>query len=133
MPPKPPHYGVYTRVVCSKIHGVGVIAIRPIRKRTPIFAGDDERLRWISKSTVKRLPKEIRRLYADFCIDKGEFYGCPSNFNRLTPAWYLNHSSSPNVTADSSYRFYALRDIRKNEELTVDYGTYSEVRRRRLR
>ncbi len=56
-------------------------------------------------------------------------YGCPKNFNQLTPSWYLNHSDHPNVAFDSNDEFFALRDIRANEELTVDYSTYSESSR----
>jgi len=74
------------------------------------------------------LPKEIRRLYDDFCIikDRGEMYGCPENFNLMTVAWYLNHSKNPNVGCDKDYIFSALKDIKKGEELTADYNTYNE-------
>jgi len=126
MASKLPHFSVYTRIGRSKIHGVGVIAIRPIRKGRHIFFPDDERLRWVKATEIRRLSKEIKRLYKDFCIKKGEKYGCPTNFNKLTPAWYLNHSVNPNVATDNNYRFYALRNIKKGEELTADYRTYSE-------
>src|SRR5438874_9338296 len=114
-----PHYGVYTRIAVSNIHGVGVKAIRPIKKGTYIFYGDESRFRWIKKKSLRHLPKEIRQLYDDFCIEIGGCYGCPSSFNSLTPASYLNHSVKPNVACDKTYRFHALRDIKANEELTV--------------
>lgn len=126
MPAKPPHFGVHTRIGRSKIHGVGIVAIRPIRKGTYIFFPDDDKLRWVNAAEVRRLPKEIRKLYEDFCIKKGKKYGCPVNFNKLTPAWFLNHSASPNVAIDDDYRFYALKNIAKGDELTTDYRTYSE-------
>jgi hypothetical protein len=72
------------------------------------------------------LPKEIKRLYNDFCIKKNGKFGCPTNFNKLTPAWFLNHSNSPNVAADKDYRFFALKNIKKDDELTADYNTYSD-------
>ena len=127
-----PHHQVFTRISQSKIHGVGVKAIRPIKKGTYIFSGDDARLRWIKGSELRGLSAEHRKLYDDFCIKSGSWYGCPQNFNLMTPAWYLNHSAKPNVACDRTYRFYALKDIKKGEELTTDYGTYSETRRRRL-
>ena len=65
-----PHKGVYTRLFRSPIHGVGVLAIRRIPKRMSIFFGDDDPLIWIKKSSLKRHPREIRRLYDDFCISK---------------------------------------------------------------
>ncbi|HTY39358.1 MAG TPA: SET domain-containing protein [Bacteroidota bacterium] len=128
-----PHENVYARIVASKIHGVGVKAIRPIKKGTHIFRGDNTKMIWIKKSEVTDLPREIKKLYNDFCVKKSGWYGCPANFNLMTPAWYLNHSTTPNVAIDRKYDFYALRNIRTDEELTVDYSTYSEVGRRRLR
>lgn len=130
---KLPHYKVYTRIGQSNIHGVGLFAIRPIRKGTHIFYGDDEDIIWVRAKKLKSLPKEIKRLYEDFCIKKDDFYGCPKNFNLLTPAWYLNHSDKPNIGCDKLYNFFALRDIKKGEELTVDYRKYSDVKRRRLK
>ena len=126
MPAKLPHYGVYTRIGRSYIHGVGIIAIQPIMKGAFIFLPDDDKLRWIKATAMKRLPKEIQRLYEDFCIKKGNKYGCPTSFNKLTPAWFLNHSENPNVAADKAYRFIALKNIKKGEELTADYNRYSD-------
>ena len=124
----PPHEGVYARIGRSRIHGVGVFAIRPIKKGTHIFHGDDDEIVWVEKSQLRGLPREIKRLYQDFSIvrRKGNVYGCPENFNRLTVAWYLNCSPHPNVRCDAEYRFFALRDIEAGEELTVDYKAYSE-------
>ncbi len=127
---RPPHFGVYTRIQPSRHHGVGVFAIRNIEKGAYIFYPDDEEIVWITKAKLKGLSREIRKLYEDFCIikDRGRTYGCPSNFNLLTVAWYLNESKNPNVGCDKNYRFYALRHIKKGEELTVDYDTYNEFR-----
>ena len=67
------------------------------------------------------------KLYDDFCIIKGNKYGCPINFNSLTVGWYLNESKeNPNVRATNDYDFIAIRDIKKGEELTVDYSTFSD-------
>lgn len=79
-----PHQGVCARLHASKIHGVGVFAIRDISKGTYIFPDDDEELIWIHKSDLGRLSAEERKLYDDFCILKDDVYGCPRNFNRLT-------------------------------------------------
>ena len=121
----PPHHGVYTRLAPSQIHGVGVVAIRSIPKGTFIFFGDEDDLRWVKKASMLRLHPEIRRLFKDFCVVRNGLYGCPNNFNQLTVAWYLNHSTTPNVEADKEYQFFALRKIQKGEELTADYSTYS--------
>jgi hypothetical protein len=123
---KLPHEGVYARVQASKIHGVGAFAIRRIPIGTYIFPDDDDELVWIDKGSLENLSAEDRKLYDDFCIIRGDLYGCPRSFNKLTPTWYLNESSTPNTAADREYRFYALRDIDEGEELTVDYSTYSD-------
>jgi SET domain-containing protein len=125
-----PHYGVYTRLRPSNIQpgGVGVFAIRAIPKGTDIFYGDDDPMVWVRKDKTNRLAPEIKHLYEYFTIIKGNKYGCPKNFNQLTLSWYVNHSKSPNVGCDKEYKFYALRDIKKGEELTADYNTYNESR-----
>ena len=96
-----------------------------------IFPDDNDPIIWIKENKIKRLPSELRRLYADFCIirERDRNYGCPRSFNRLTVAWYLNRRKSgqkPNVGCRQDYTFYALRDIKPGEELTVNYRTYSE-------
>jgi hypothetical protein len=122
-----PHKGVYVRLRPSDLHdaGIGVFAIRPIPKNTKIFAGENEEIVWRDASS---LPKkgELRRLYDDFAIIREKVYGCPTSFNRLTPAWYINESKKPNVRCDENYDFYSLRDIDDGEELTVDYSTFSD-------
>lgn len=123
-----PHIGVYTRIRCSKIHGVGVFAILKIKKGTYIFEGDDAEMVPIKNPNLKKFPIEIRKLYKDFSvIDKNNTYWCPKNFNVLTVGWYLNASKNPNVACDKkTFNFFALRNIKVGEELTVDYDTYSE-------
>jgi hypothetical protein len=64
--------------------------------------------------------------YEDFAIIKRQRCGCPVSFNRLTPAWFLNESKTPNVRCDENYDFYTVREIATDEELTVDYSTFSQ-------
>jgi len=122
-----PHDSVYTRLAPSNIHGVGVFAIRDIPKDANIFSGDSSKMVWVDRSEIENSDVEIKKLYDDFCIIKGNKYCCPDNFNNLTVGWYLNESTDdPNVRCDEKFDFYALRDIKKGEELTVDYSTFSE-------
>ena len=123
-PSRPPHHAVSTRLKPSKIHGVGVFAIKGIPKGTKLFTYDLDELRWVKKSDLKKLHKEIAKLYQDFAVFKDGRYGCPNNFNRLTMSWYLNDSKRPNVRCDTSYNFWTLRNIKAGEELTVDYSSY---------
>jgi hypothetical protein len=128
----PPHDNVYTRLRPSGVAtgGVGVFAIRRIKKGTRLFLGDNEEMVWVEQETFSNQPTEIRKLYHDFAVLSGGQYGCPQNFNRLTMAWYLNEpkgGETANVgSLKETYDFVAVRDIRAGEELTVDYSTYSE-------
>jgi hypothetical protein len=121
------HSGVYVRLKPSKLHasGVGVFAIKTIPRNTKVFAGENEEILWVPKSS---LPKggPIRRMYDDFAIVRDGWYGCPPSFNRLTPAWYMNDSKTPITRCDENYDFYTLREIRVGEELTVDYASFSD-------
>jgi SET domain len=123
-----PHAFAYTRLRPSKVAkgGVGVFAIRKIKKGARVFLGDRDEMVWIEEGSLPKTPLEVRRLYDDFAVIKGKRYGCPPSFNRLTIAWYLNDSKKPNLRSDADYEFFALRDVEPGEELTVDYSTYSD-------
>ena len=125
-PVQVPHRKVYARLRPSLIHGVGAFAIVDIPKDTYVFEPDDNPTVKIAADEIRTLPVAIRQLYQDFCVLKEGTYECPASFNNLTPSWYLNHSRTPNVAADSALKFYATRDIQTGEELTADYGSYSE-------
>lgn len=125
-----PHIGVYARLKPSNVHGVGVFAIRDIPKGANIFSNDTSQMRWILKKQFLDVKPEIRRLYDDFCVIKGNKYGCPENFNSLTVAWYINEppkGKSPNVKCDKDYNFIASRKIKEGEELFVNYSDYSDL------
>jgi len=122
-----PHDNIYTRLQRSPIHGVGVFAIRDIPKETNVFGNDETEMVWIDIDTTSNIDSELKRLYADFCVAKNNKYGCPKNFNMLTVGWYLNESKdNPNVRCTKNYDFITLRDIKKGEELTANYSTFSE-------
>ncbi len=122
-----PHDNVYTRLGVSKIHGVGVFAICNIPKGTNIFGNDECEMVWIDEDDIGNIDSELKRLYDDFCVIKNGKYGCPKNFNMLTVGWYLNESKdNPNVLCTGDYDFIALRNIKKGEEITIDYSKYSE-------
>ena len=114
--------------------GLGVFAIRKIKKDTVLFSGDVDEIRWINADELPR-NKALREFYERFAIVKNgkngkpKRYGCPRNFHRLTTSWYINDprpSEKPNVVCDENYDFRTLRDINEGEELTVDSSSYSD-------
>jgi hypothetical protein len=124
----PPHGGLYTRLQPSKIHGVGVFAIKKIKKGTRLFSEDLDEMRWVNVNDLPR-QKQLRQFYEDFAIWKNGRCGCPAHFHRLTMSWYLNDppaGQKPNVECDDNYEFKASRDIKRGDELTVDSNTYSD-------
>ena len=121
-----PHEGVYARIGSSRLHGVGVRAIRDIPAGTLVFRRESERVAWVSRAAVRRLPAAIRHLYEDFGMVWGDRIGVPPTLNMLSVGWYVNHSGRPNVEAGEDGRFRTLRRIRKGEELTADYRTFTD-------
>ncbi len=89
----------------SPIHGKGLFAKKQIRKGTRIgtYEGprakrDDTYVLWVQN-------------------DNGRWVGIDGK-NDLR---YLNHSSKPNAEFEAD-ELYAIRTIRKDEEITFDYG-----------
>jgi uncharacterized protein len=126
--PSLPHKHVFARLGPSGIDGVGVFAIGAIPKGTNIFPDVNDRIIWIDKAKIKRLKGEIRLLYEDYCVKTGNKYGAPVSFNKINASWYLNHSSKPNAVVDRDYHVLAKRNIKKGEEITLDYTTYMDGR-----
>jgi SET domain-containing protein len=127
---KLPHHDVFLRLRPSPLHGIGVFAILDIPKGTYVFSGDNEEMVWVKASATNSSHKEVKNLYRDFCVLRDGKYGCPRNFNVMTPAWYINHSDKPNLAADEKFDFYTTRRIKKGEELTLSYRRQSDAQRR---
>lgn len=120
-----PHENVYTRLQPAA-NGVGVFAICPISKGTRIFSPDPTDIVWLERNDVAKLPLAIQKLYHDFCVVRGTKLGCPTNFNAMTPSWYVNHSDRPNAICNDQLEFIAKHDIKPGEEILVDYRTYND-------
>lgn len=55
-----PHHNIYTRLAPSKIHGVGVFAIKDIPKGKNVFSGDTSKMIWIDKKIVEKQDKKLK-------------------------------------------------------------------------
>jgi len=132
-----PHLGVYARIAVSEAGpsrrfavggrpGVGVRAVRDIPKGALVFSSEEDAAVRVRKADVEGLEDAWRRLYEDFCPVEGAYYICPTSFNKLTVAWYMNDSDEPNVEIDGELRFRASRDILAGEELVTRYRDFSE-------
>jgi SET domain-containing protein len=114
---------VYCRLGVSKIAGVGVFAIRdipagvnPLKSWLPSQEVD------IDKAELKKLPASVREQVEMFCYYDDKKVSIPViGLNSINMAIYLNHSKTPNLKFKRNGKLVALHDIKKNEELTIDY------------
>lgn len=103
----------------SSIDGTGTFAMEKITKRSKIgnLGGVI-----ISLREARRRAKKTKRV-AMVEFGDGRALDASINANELR---YINHSCSPNTymrVCYSNVEFYALRNIKKKEELTCNYGS----------
>ena len=104
----------------SNIDNKGLVAAKDIKKGTKII---EYKGKLISKKESEENPKfdNSKRIYL-FEINKKFDLDGDFNFNK---ARLINHSCNPNCEVYGTglkIWVYAIRDIKKNEELTYDYG-----------
>ena len=102
----------------SKIHGIGAYANQPIAAKRKIGSLGGI---VISKKEADRRSK-LNESIAIVELWNGKALDATINSNELR---YVNHSCSPNTymrVINNHVEFYTLRNIKKNEELTCNYG-----------
>ncbi len=97
-------------------HGFGIFAKEKINKgeKVIIFGGyvmDEKQFESLSEK-LKSYP---------FQIDDKIYFGL-SNLKEVEDADYLNHSCDPNCGFGGEISLIAMRDIKKGEEITIDYA-----------
>lgn len=111
---------VKCKLAPSKIAGVGVFAIRDIKKGDPLYLFPSPNPHWYSLpfGSMSKLWPEVRELIL------GQWASIVNGSHFLSPndsCWmivYVNHSDNPNYQTNGDI---ALRDIKKGEEITSDY------------
>lgn len=105
-------------------HGIGVFAVYDIQKGTHLrLFGDKETT---DLRSIVRPKNSVPELFQQFCMDRGDKLICPEDFGHMHVGWYLNHSKEPNTFRDDDFKWYALRDIKAGEEITIDYNSLEE-------
>lgn len=121
---------VYCRIGVSKIHGVGVIAVRDIPKgKNPFLHTYEGPGIKISYKELEGLNAGVRKIIDDLLVHEEESVIIPSKgLNILDVSFYMNHTdSNPNIiTYDDGETFVALRDIQKGEELIYTYNQFDQ-------
>jgi len=124
-------YNTFVMLRASPVGGVGVFAIREIQKGCrSMFSNTDADEKWIkiSKQEMAALPTYAQDIIVNYCLFDEDAYFVPEKgFKKMDLSYYLNHSDNPNlVSINEGEYFEAVRDIKVNEELFLDYGTIVE-------
>ena len=111
----------------SVIEGIGVFALQDIAKgNRSMFSKTNETEQWIpiTKTEVENLPAHAKALIENYCLYDDENYFVPDyGFKKMDLVNFLNHSDTPNIISINDGEFFeASRDIKKDEELVIDYG-----------
>ncbi len=109
------------KVAKSGIAGKGAFALQPIPARKKI--GDLGGVIITMREARKLITEKLINLVE---LDDDLALNASANPNDMK---YINHSCDPNTylrVLKNRVEFYALRRIRKGEELTADYATYND-------
>jgi len=111
---------VRCKLFASKIHGVGVVALRNIQKgeRCYIRPNFNPKFYNISFSNLNKLLPEIKELVLDrwASVVNGSIFQSPNDDAHLL--MFVNHSIDPNYDVVSDT---ALKDIKEGEEILENY------------
>jgi hypothetical protein len=100
----------------SKIHRLGVIATQGIKKGESVcvFGGAI-----VPKKEIDKYNKNL----GDFGIQiSDDFFIVPTTREELEETGVFNHSCDPNCGFSNSITLVAIRNVKKGEELTLDYA-----------
>jgi SET domain-containing protein len=119
---------VYCRVQPSKLHGVGVFAIRRIPKGiNPFELPIPAKLVELTASDIRSLAPGIQQMIRQYAVKQnGRYVISTLGFNLVELEYFVNHSDSPNLSFDDHKGCYrTARVIARGEELTGDYNRYA--------
>ena len=113
----------------SGIHGIGVFAITDIPKGCKtLFSRNAGSWIPLSFEEVEQLPAHVKEFIETYYLYDEENYFIPDHGCKVMDmANYLNHSRTPNiVSVNEGEYFETVRDIKKGEELLVNYEVIVE-------
>ncbi len=101
----------------SKIHGIGVFALFDIKKGEKLYCYEEPQWR-------DNLPKNpvLRAIAIKRSVVTLE--GASYQWPEVMFICFMNHQDEPNYDKDTDL---ALRDIKRGEEITEDYGRFKEI------
>lgn len=99
----------------SPIHGRGLFAKKLIPKGTITWVLDEKKAEFFTEKQYFALNHEKQKEIWNYGFDVGEITILIKDESK-----FENHSDSPNIKS-ISFIEYALKDIQKDDELTVNY------------
>ena len=116
---------VYLQLRPSKVHGIGVFAIRDIPKGCRnMFSKEQGDWIKIPLKEVEMMPDYLKKLIENYFLFDDQFYYVEkSGFKKPDLSFFLNHSDTPNIISiNDGECFEAITNINEGEELFIDYG-----------
>jgi len=114
---------VKCKLAPSKVHGVGVFAIRDIKKGERLYCNLFGTPRDLVSCDLKDLRPEVRELVIQrwaTALDGFAFLNPNLDAHLLS---FMNHDEAPNY---DNYNDCSLSDIKRGEEIFEDYGVYTQ-------
>jgi len=118
----------YCRPGVSRIHGVGLFAVQPIKKGAILMParglqGSWKTVEWAYENSVEPGVIKMMQDYIcskDYC-SKDYLFVPSSPITAFEPQMLMNHSLDPNVRVNERLQIEATCDIRTGDELTENY------------
>jgi len=106
----------------SKVHGIGCFALSPLKRGKVLsFWGDESEVQLLDSKKHGQQLRSGSRLTRETAVRlMGDWFVQSKRIADKDPTDFINHSDRPNVGYVGGLLF-ALRDIRKGEELSLDY------------
>ena len=120
----------YVQLYPSPISGIGVIAVCDIPTGCrAMFSKDKGEWIEVPRASVEALPVHVQELVYNYCTFSDHSYFIErGGFKKMDLSNFVNHSDSPNIAAVNNGEYFeALIDIRKGEELLIDYNKISDA------
>lgn len=106
-----------------KYGGVGVFAMRGIDRGTVLCdaqkVADQIHIPWDEFATLDVV---TRKYMLEFCAQDEDGIFSPQDLNYLPVPAHMNHHCEANAACDMKNNFVAVRDIKKGEEIFLDYA-----------
>jgi len=101
---------------------IGLFAVRNLKKDAIIAQADKMGENFVPWNDFFKSDKITQKKIRQFSLETKNGLFVPDDINFLSVPWYMNHSCTYNIGFDKKGNFVTVRNIKKGEELFIDYG-----------